>query len=228
MSDPKRQALDPRRESTGNFLKAVYELQQTGERVRTGDLAKVLDIKAPSVHDIINRCEEAGYIEHISHRGVRLTAEGEKIALEILRHHRLIELYLVTALGYAWDEVHEEAENLEHHISEKLEARIAAYLGNPTIDPHGDPIPALDGSLPELDLCQLSELPPGKKGEVSRLMDQSTENLRYLEAKGLVLGATVKMIQREAYDHLTHIEVDGKPQIVGETTSRFVMVKPLT
>jgi DtxR family Mn-dependent transcriptional regulator len=215
-----------RTESIEDFLKAVYMLQKKSERVRTSEIAEALNITAPSAHDFINRCKDAKLVDYVSHRGVRLTQAGERIALEVLRHHRLLELYLVQALGFSWDEVHEEAERLEHHISETLEERIAAMLGHPTIDPHGDPIPRLDGSIPERGLLQLAELQADQSGAISRLLDQEPDNLRFLEEKGLVLGAQVKVIRREPYDGLTHIEVDGQPQVIGETTARFVMVKP--
>ena len=214
-----------RTESIEDFLKTVYMLQKQSDRVRTNAIADALNIAAPSAHDFINRCTEANLIDYVSHRGVRLTKAGNKIALEVLRHHRLLELYLVEALGYSWDEVHDEAERLEHHISETLEARIADMLGHPTIDPHGDPIPALDGSVPEQGLRKLEELAIGASGEVRRLLDQSPGNLRYLEGKGLVLGAKVKILKREPYDGLTHIEVEGQEHVIGETTAHFVMLK---
>jgi DtxR family Mn-dependent transcriptional regulator len=144
----------------------------------------------------------------------------------VLRRHRLLELYLVQALGYTWDEVHEEAERLEHHISEKLEARIDAYLLHPTFDPHGDPIPAQDGSLPDRGLRHLSDLAEGDCGEISRLLDQSTNNLRYLQSKGLVLGVVLRVTRREPIDHLTYLEVHDTAQVIGEITARSIMVKP--
>ena len=216
-----------RSESIENFLKAVYQLQQREERVRTSSIAEALSITAPSAYDFINRCQEAGLIDYVSHRGVRLTASGEKIALEVLRHHRLLELYLVEALGYTWDEVHEEAERLEHHISEKLEERIATYLGHPTVDPHGDPIPTLDGTVPERGLHQLADLEIGTLAEVSRLLDQTAANLRHLEQKGLVPGARILITARDEFDHLTHLEINGIAQIVGENTAKYVLVKVL-
>jgi DtxR family Mn-dependent transcriptional regulator len=210
--------------SVENFLKAVYQLQEGQTRVRTNALAEALDIKASSAHDFINRCAEEGLVDYKSHQGVLLTEPGRQIALQVLRKHRLLELYLVTALGYTWDEVHEEAERLEHHISEKLAARIASVLGNPTVDPHGDPIPSLDGSVMETGLVKLEEMPPHSLGVVRRLLDQSADNLRYLAGKGLILGAQVRVLEREPFDGLTHIEVDGQIQIIGATTARFVML----
>src|SRR5215813_13538073 len=163
-----------RTKAIDDFLKAVYTLQHQMEHpdedyVPTNLLAQTLKISAPSVTDMVKRLalmedDESVHkltiplLEYKPYHGVRLTAEGEKIALEVIRHHRLIELYLVQKLGYTWDEVHEEAERLEHHISEKLEARIAAALGNPKIDPHGDPIQALDGTVAERNQTLLGEL----------------------------------------------------------------------
>lgn len=221
-----REKAFERTESIENFLKAVYTLQRDSERVRTNAIAEALNIAPPSAVDFINRCTEAHLIDYESRKGVRLTPAGEKIALEVLRHHRLLELYLVEALGYSWDEVHDEAEKLEHHISETLEARIAAFLGHPTTDPHGDPIPALDGTILEAGLVELAQLREGESGVISRLLDQTPENLRYLESKGLILGVMVGVVEREPYDGLMHIQVEGATQVVGETTTRFVLVKP--
>lgn len=214
-----------RTESIEDFLKIVYQLQQKEERVRTSSIAEALNITAPSAHDFISRCQDANLLDYVSHKGVRLTEAGERIALEVLRHHRLLELYLVEALDYSWDEVHEEADRLEHHISETLEARIAAILGHPTVDPHGDPIPTVDGKLPGRGLLKLAELPLQKPAMVSRLLDQTPENLRYLEGKGLVLGVTVTILEREPFDGLTHLDVGGRRQVIGESTARFVLVK---
>jgi DtxR family Mn-dependent transcriptional regulator len=124
---------------------------------------------------------------------VRLTLAGERVALEVIRHHRLLELYLVEALGYSWDEVHEEAERLEHHISEKLEARIAAHLGNPSFDPHGDPIPDLDGALPFSLDQRLADLPVGTRAQITRVCDQHAERLRYVASLGLTPGALLEI-----------------------------------
>lgn len=224
-SEPISDSELKRTESIEDFLKIVYQLQQKEERVRTSSIADALKISAPSAHDFITRCQEANLLDYVSHRGVRLTEAGERIALEVLRHHRLLELYLVEALGYSWDEVHEEADRLEHHISETLEERIAAILGHPTVDPHGDPIPTLDGELPRRGLLKLAELPLNQSAVVSRLLDQTPENLRYLEGKGLVLGASVTILEREPYDGLTHLSVNSVRQVIGESTARFVLVK---
>lgn len=144
-----------------DYLKAIYMLQQRHGQVKTTTLSERLDVKPPTVTAILKTLAELKLVVYIPYYGVELSPAGEKIALEVLRHHRLIELYLVEALGFTWDEVHEEAERLEHVISEKLEARIAAHLGDPTVDPHGDPIPALDGTLPNSSALSLADAPVG-------------------------------------------------------------------
>jgi DtxR family Mn-dependent transcriptional regulator len=179
-----------------DYLKAIYMVQQRGEKVTTSLLSEQLGgFKPGSVTGMIKKLAELNLITHTPYQGVSLTPAGERIALEVLRHHRLLELYLVQALGYSWDEVHEEAEALEHYISEKLEARIAACLGQPDFDPHGDPIPSLEGTLPRSTSHSLGDLPPGGRGRVVRVSDQSTERLRYLADLGLVPGALIEVVE---------------------------------
>ncbi len=215
-----------RTETVEDFLTAVYRLQRgTSERIRTSALAKALNITPPSAVDLISRCRDANLVDYVSHKGVRLTPSGEKIALEVLRHHRLLELYLVEALGYSWDEVHDEADRLEHHISETFEARIAELLGHPTVDPHGDPIPSREGHVAQRGLHAITDLAPGEAGLVARLMNQEPETLRYLEEKGLVLGARVVVQEHVPQDGLTHITVNGTSQVIGEMTLHFVLVR---
>nr|MDQ3321492.1 metal-dependent transcriptional regulator [Acidobacteriota bacterium] len=159
------------------------------------------------------------------YRGVELTEAGEQIALEIVRHHRLIELYLVKALGFSWDEVHDEAEVLEHFISEKLEARIAAYLDNPTHDPHGDPIPALDGTLPESSAQSLANLPEKAQARVVRVCDQDAERLRYIAELGLMPGACVRVIGRAPFDGPISVQVAEAIHAVDRRLARMILVE---
>src|SRR6478735_12851810 len=148
-----------------NYAKAIYAIaRRTGGPVATNDLAERLSVTAASVSAMSKKLADRGLVEHVPYRGVVLTDEGEKVALEVLRHHRLLELYLAEHLGVPWDRVHDEAEALEHVISEDLEARIAAKLGNPTHDPHGDPIPDADLVMDEGDTHRLAELEPGARG----------------------------------------------------------------
>lgn len=231
---------DVRSKAIDDFLKAVYALQQQVNPVPTTLLAQTLKISAPSVTDMVKRLagiedehdkekdkkHERGtpLLEYEPYHGVRLSPHGEKIALEVIRHHRLIELYLVQALGYSWDEVHEEAERLEHHISEKLEARIAAALGNPQIDPHGDPIPALDGTIPARDQMLLADLPVNRRGTVSQITDQTPEVLRYLSDLGLVPGAETKVTQRSPLNDTVSIAVGDSTHTISTQVARKVRV----
>jgi DtxR family Mn-dependent transcriptional regulator len=219
-----------RTEAVEDFLKAVYILERQVDPVPTTVLARSLNISAPSVTDMIKRLsgveDEKGrkpghkpitpLLEYEPYHGVRLTQAGEKIALEVIRHHRLIELYLSQALGYTWDEVHAEADRLEHVISEQFEARIAAALGNPAIDPHGDPIPALDGTVEDSDLILLADLATDQRGTVSRIIDQSPEVLRYMSELGLTPGVGVVLTARAPLNDTVSL------RIAGEKTSRTI------
>lgn len=137
-------------QSIEDYLKAIYVLQSEGESASTTNIAKALDVSSASVTNMLKRLAKMNLLEHESYKGAKLTPAGVKIALEVLRHHRLLELYLKEVMGYSWDEVHDEAENLEHHISEQFEDRIAELLNHPTHDPHGDPIPSKEGVMPEM------------------------------------------------------------------------------
>ncbi|NDJ86093.1 MAG: metal-dependent transcriptional regulator [Chloroflexi bacterium] len=228
VEDPELSEL--RTEAVEDFLKAVFMLQQRYELVPTTVLAQRLNITPPSATDMAKKLADTKRLKeplltHQKYRGVRLTALGERIALEVLRHHRLIELYLVRVLGYTWDEVHEEAERLEHVISERFEERIAEFLGHPEIDPHGDPIPSLEGKMPsQHHLTPLDDWPMGVKGVVARLLDQTTEKLRYLEQKGITPGSIVEVVEREPYDGLTHIEVEDERYVLSQTVTRSIMI----
>lgn len=221
---------DLRSEAVEDFLKTIYILQRSYDLVPTTVIAQQLGITPPSATDMAKKLADENRLDkpmviHERYKGVRLTPTGESIALEVLRHHRLIELYLVKALGYTWDEVHEEADKLEHHISERFEARIAEYLGHPKIDPHGDPIPTLEGDMPsEQHLVELDELPTNQVGKVTRLLDQSSEKLQYLEGKGLLPGAKVIVTGREPYDGLTHVEINGTAHVLSQSVTRSVLV----
>lgn len=193
-----------------DYLKAIYSLAEEGGQVRTVALAEALGVKPASVTAMLKTLAELKLVEYEPYYGVRMSDAGAKIALEVLRHHRLIELYLVEALGFTWDEVHEEAERLEHVISEKLEARIAAHLGDPKVDPHGDPIPALDGTLPDSSALSLADVPKGKEARVVRVSDQQAQRLRYVATLGLVPGATVKVTESAPFEGPVTIRIGKK------------------
>lgn len=189
---------DPRpelSESQEDYLKQIFLLGGDGDRVSTQALARRLRVKPASVTEMVGRLAQLGLVEHAPYRGVRLTDAGRRVALEMLRHHRLLETFLVEALGYSWDQVHEEAERLEHVISERFEERIAEAMGHPTHDPHGDPIPAPDLSLPNGDASvPLQDLPVGFRGTLVRVGAQDPDNLNLLRRLGLSPGSTVEVV----------------------------------
>lgn len=213
-------------EAIEDFLKAVYLLQQEYDRVQTSMLAEALGITAPSTTEMAKKLARANLVAHEPYRGIRLTPAGERVALEIVRNHRLLELFLVQALGYSWDEVHAEAERLEHAVSDRLIERIAEYLGDPRYDPHGDPIPRPDGEVTARDLTPLSEWPLNKQGVVARLRDQSPDMLRYLTDKGLVVGAKVRVVGRDPFDEPLHLIAGESEQVIGSHVAQFVLVAP--
>lgn len=211
-------------EAIEDFLKAVYLLQQEQDRVQTSTLAESLNITAPSTTEMAKKLAKANLIIHEPYRGVRLTETGERVALEIVRNHRLLELFLVRALNYAWDEVHEEAERLEHVISERLAQRIAEFLGNPRYDPHGDPIPSPEGDVYDRDLTALSLWPLGEAGVVSWLRDQTPDMLRYLAQKGLVIGAKVIVMTRDPFDGPLTLMINDNKQVIALHVAQYVLM----
>jgi DtxR family transcriptional regulator, Mn-dependent transcriptional regulator len=208
-----------------DYLKAIYTLQQQGDRVSTTALcAQLGGLKPGSVSGMLRQLEERGLVIHQLYHGARLTPAGERAALELVRNHRLLETFLVAVLGYSWDEVHAEAEALEHHISPKLTARIAAYLGEPMLDPHGDPIPRCDGSLPTVSDQRLSELTPGERAAIIRVTAQGDGQLRYLGALGLVPGAAVQLTTRAPFDGPLQLVVGGTTQILDAQLAQQIIV----
>jgi DtxR family Mn-dependent transcriptional regulator len=216
--------------SSENFLKAVYVLQQTSERVSTNALAEALDVKAPSVTDMARRLEESGFVDYQKYKGVALTDKGVEIALKMLRRHRLLELYLVEELGYALHEVHDEAEVLEHHVSDRFIEAIAFKLDHPDVDPHGDPIPDVDGVMIERDLFKLSEIQVNQRAVVARLMAEGSEMLQYILDRGLSLNVTVQVVSRDPFGGPVTLLVDGEQHIVGHaiTDSIWVELRPVS
>jgi len=211
--------------SVDDFLKAIYVLQQQMERVSTNALADVLTISAPSVTDMAQRLVAAGLVDYQKYRGVVLTDAGMEIALKIIRRHRLIELYLVEELGYLLPEVHEEAERLEHAVSERFIEAVATKLGKPAVDPHGDPIPDEHGAIVRRDLMALSELPPHMAASVSRLTTETGEMLQYALDKGFKLGSQVEVLERDPFDGPITALVDGERRVVGHNVATCIWVE---
>ncbi len=213
-------------EAIEDFLKTVYLLQQEQERVQTSALAEALNLSPPSITEMAKKLARANLVEHEHTQGIRLTPAGQRVALEIVRNHRLLELFLVQALGYSWDEVHEEADRLEHAVSERLAQRIAEYLGHPRYDPHGDPIPGPEGDIAPRELVPLSEWPVGQRGQVAQLRDQAPEMLRYLAEKGLTVGAAVEVVHADPFEGPITVSVDGDEQVIGALVAQYVLVGP--
>jgi len=192
---------DRHSEAIQDYAKAIYALQLRGDGhpVATNDLAERLQVTPASVSAMPKKLAERALVEHVPYRGVVLTDAGRRVALEVLRHHRLLETYLAEHLGVPWDRVHQEAEALEHVISEDLEARIAAKLGEPTHDPHGDPIPSVDLEIDEGDARALETLDTGATGRFVRVSDSDPEMLRYLDERGVRLGDTLEVVDRQPF-----------------------------
>lgn len=213
-------------ESVENFIKAVYSLQQHEERVSTNTLSEALNISAPSVTDMAQRLVSAGLVDYQRYRGVVLTPAGSEMALRVLRRHRLIELYLVQELGYELRDVHEEAEKLEHAVSERFIEAIAHKLGDPTFDPHGDPIPAPDGTLTERHLMALTDLPANLEGHVSQLKTSSPEMLQHILDRGFKLGSEVEVLALDPFEGPVTVRVDGEERVIGYQVAECILIEP--
>lgn len=220
--------MTKRTQSVQDYLKRIYELTGGGSPASTNDLARELNISAPSVTGMVKKLanEKPPLVEYQKHQGVTLTAAGKKAALEVIRHHRLLETWLVQTLGYSWDEVHEEAERLEHVISEDFERRIAAALGHPTRDPHGELIPTEDLNMPVDESTPLSSLRPNQIATIQRVNAQDPDLLRHLDKLGLTPGVQVKVIEYSAYDHNLTVKVGRKTLVLGLniTTKIFIEI----
>jgi DtxR family Mn-dependent transcriptional regulator len=197
-----------------DYLKAIYELEEDYGKVTTSALAEKLTVAPASVTGMLQKLAESKpkLVKYERHHGVTLTASGRKIALEIIRHHRLIELYLAEELGFAWDQVDAEAEKLEHVISEEFEDKIAARLGHPTTDPHGDPIPSKDGTVAEKSRTALSTMTTGQTVRVARVRDDNPNLLRYLAELGIIPNALLTVAEKAPFDGPLHIRVCDQPE----------------
>ena len=209
-----------------DYAKAVYALETRGcEPVSTNDLADRLGVTPGSVSAMLRKLAELGLVQHEPYRGVRLTAHGREVALEVLRHHRLIELFLAQELGMSWDRVHEEAEVLEHHISEELERLIAERLGDPAVDPHGDPIPSHLFEIDERKTYSLDELVEGTAGRFVRVSDSDPEMLRYLDTQGIALGERLEVSGRQPFGGPMFVRVGGRDLALGGELARAMRIE---
>ena len=213
--------------STQDYLKTIYELTENGESASTNALAQKMKISAPSVTGMLQKLASAkpALVEYQKHQGVTLTKDGQKAALEVIRHHRLLETWLVQTLGYSWDEVHEEAERLEHVISEELEQRIAAAMGHPARDPHGELIPTAELVMPEDNSIPLSSLRPKQTGTVQCVKVADTELLRHLENLGLIPGAEIEVKYYSPFDHNLTVKVHRKTIVLGLSITSKIFIE---
>jgi DtxR family Mn-dependent transcriptional regulator len=193
-----------------DYLKALYHLHGDVRSVPTRDLAQRLGISSPSVSEMVNRLSAQGLVEHDRYRGQQLTREGRKVALELVRHHRLLEMFLVQVLGYSWDEVHEEAERLEHVISERMEQRIFELLGRPELDPHGHAIPSRTGKVRATSERALSDCRAGEKVVVHDVSDEDPRRLRELERRGLRPGTRLEVVGASEYEGPIEVRIKGR------------------
>jgi DtxR family transcriptional regulator, Mn-dependent transcriptional regulator len=208
-----------------DYAKAIYTLETRDGSASTSELAALLDVRPGSVSGMLRKLADLGLIEHEPYRGVRLTRRGRRVALEVVRHHRLLELFLVESLGMSWDEVHAEAEVLEHALSEQLEELIAAKLGHPTHDPHGDPIPSAELALPESESRSLYDLEPGEHAVFARVSDADPEMLRFLGERGIAPGATLEVIERQPFDGPLYVRFGDEVHVLGAVLARAMRVE---
>ena len=213
--------------SIQDYLKNIYELTESGESASTNALAAKLKIKPASVTGMVQKLASAkpALVDYQKHQGATLTKEGRKAALEVIRHHRLLEAWLVKTLGYSWDEVHEEAERLEHVISEDFERRIAAAMGNPDRDPHGELIPTADLKMPLDNTAPLSTLRPNQTGIVQCVKAADTELLRHLDSLGLVPGVQIEVKEYSPFDHNLTVRVGGKSTVLGLNITSKIFIE---
>jgi DtxR family Mn-dependent transcriptional regulator len=212
--------------AAADYLKAIYELEEAGQRVTTSALAKKLAVAPASVTGMLQRLAEnrPRLVDYERYHGVALTPAGRKMALETVRRQRLLELYLAETLGYPWDQVGAEAEQLEHAISNEFEEKIAALLGNPTTDPHGDPIPNKDGALAAQSLLALADALPGQTVRVTRVRDEEPALLRYLAELGLAPQVSVVILVKAPFDGPVTVSVGGHTHALGRQVAEQIFV----
>ena len=209
-----------------DYAKAIYALERRGsDPVTTNALADRLGVTAGSASGMVKRLGELGLAEHRPYHGVSLTPEGRRVALEVMRHHRLLELYLVESLGVPWDRVHEEAEVLEHVLSEELEELIAAKLGDPTHDPHGDPIPTRDLEIEERPTHSLQSLSIGDRGTFTRVSDSDPEMLRFLAERGIAPGDALEVLDKQPFDGPLFVRFGDDVHVLGGALAKAMRVE---
>src|SRR5437660_250479 len=222
------QELAPR---ISDCLKVIYSMQEHAQKVTTSAVSEQLGVSDATVTLLFKDFAEAGWVEHTPYHGVRFTPLGERKAMEVIRHHRLLELYLARELGYTWDKVHDEADKLEHVISEEFEDKLDALLGYPTVDPHGDPIPSKDGVMSVRRGCTLTQLSEGQTALILRVSDQDSEKLCYLGQLSLYPESRVQALERAPLGRRLRVLVGELPQQVermlgAELAEQIIVTSP--
>jgi DtxR family Mn-dependent transcriptional regulator len=221
-SEVRHEELSP---AVQDYAKAIYTIESRDGAVSTTALADRLEVRPGSVSGMLRKLVALGLVEHEPYRGIRLTERGRAVALEVIRHHRLLELFLVESLGMGWEEVHDEAERLEHVLSEELEELIAAKLGDPSFDPHGDPIPSRELAIAADESRMLYSLEPGESATFTRVSDAEPEMLRFLTERGIAPGARIEVIERQPFDGPVYVRVGDDMHVLGANLARAMRVE---
>ncbi|RMD90981.1 MAG: metal-dependent transcriptional regulator [Calditrichaeota bacterium] len=210
-----------------DYLKIIYKLSETKGKVTTNAISERLGISQASVTGMLKKLSELKLIRYTPYYGVELSQAGKKIALEVIRHHRLLELYLAEALGFTWDKVHEEAERLEHVISEEFEEKMAEFLGHPSTDPHGAPIPSKDGAIEKRSLIPLSKIEAGNRVEIKQVSDRDPEMLRYLGKIGIYPEVVIDVLEKVPFGGSLLVQVGKNKHYLGEGLTNNIFVEPI-
>jgi DtxR family Mn-dependent transcriptional regulator len=230
MHSPVRNPSPPLTRSVEDYLKAIYHLSSQGGFATTSDIAAMLEVAPPSVSGMMKRLSETGLIEHVPYRGVQLTHQGRHAALQMIRRHRILEVYLTQQLGYDWGDVHVEAERLEHAVSEQLIDRMAGALGDPRYDPHGAPIPTAAGEIEEAELVTLADAAVGTTLLLRQVGggDENPARLRYLAEQGLTPGTRMTVADRQPFNGPITVRIGGGGQtrVVGQELALLLLCRP--
>jgi len=210
-----RSPQPPLTRSVEDYLKSVFHLTSQGGFATTSDIAEMLEVAPPSVSGMMKRLSETGLIEHVPYRGVQLTPQGRRAALQMIRRHRILESYLTGKLGYDWGDVHVEAERLEHAVSDRLIDRMAEALGGPRYDPHGAPIPTAAGEIEEAEFITLADARVGTSVVLRQVGDEQPDRLRYLAEQGLTPGARLLIVERQPFNGPTTVRLGMENRVVG-------------
>ena len=221
-----RDVPPPLTRSVEDYLKVIYHLSSQGGFATTSDIAAMLLVAPPSVSGMVKRLSETGLIEHVPYRGVQLTNQGRDAALRMIRRHRILEVYLTQQLGYDWDNVHGEAERLEHAVSDELIERMARALGDPRYDPHGAPIPTAAGEIEEAELVALADALVGSEVELRQVDDDDPARLRYLADQGLTPGTRLAIVERQPFNGPTTVRIGQASRVVGQELARALWCRP--